>query len=174
MKTYVVIVSCYFPKNHQRTGEKTNFSQKLQLGIKNIPNSVMYNEECDLITDRKIHTIRSNYPLWSKRISKIQTGEATLSIRYWSGKPYNSKQIEICKLDKNSGVGVQELDLSVFKELGMCFINYNELTFSGSKQVNHKELAKNDGLSLKDFKEWFKDYDLSQSMAIIHFTSFRY
>ena len=174
MKTYVLTVSRFFPKTHKRAGEKTNFSQKLQLGIKNIPNSVMYDEECDLVMDRKIHTIRANYPLWEKRISEIQNGNAILSIRYWSGKPYNSKQVEIMQLDKNSGVGVQELDLSVFKELGMCFINYNELTFSGSKQVNHKELAKNDGLSLKDFKEWFKSYDLSKSIAIIHFTAFRY
>ena len=36
------------------------------------------------------------------------------------------------------------------------------------------DLAKNDGLSLDDFKAWFKSYDLSQPMAIIHFTSFRY
>jgi len=168
MKTYVVIVSCYFPKNHKRAGEKTNFSQKLQLGIKNIPNSVMYNEECDLVMDRKIHTIRSNYPLWSKRISKIQAGEATLSIRYWSGKPYNSKQVEIMQLDKNSGCGVQ---LLFFDEQN---INKALIADSNTTFVLPSDIANNDGLSLEDFKEWFKDYDLSQSMAIIHFTSFRY
>jgi hypothetical protein len=35
-------------------------------------------------------------------------------------------------------------------------------------------LAKNDGLSLDDFKEWFKGYDLSKPLALIHFTKFRY
>jgi hypothetical protein len=35
-------------------------------------------------------------------------------------------------------------------------------------------LSKNDGLSLKDFKDWFKGYDLSKPMTVIHFTKFRY
>lgn len=35
-------------------------------------------------------------------------------------------------------------------------------------------LAKNDGLSLDDWIEWFRSYDISESMAVIHFTSFRY
>lgn len=35
-------------------------------------------------------------------------------------------------------------------------------------------LAKNDGLSLEDFKAWFKNYDLSEPLAIIQFTKFRY
>ncbi len=35
-------------------------------------------------------------------------------------------------------------------------------------------LARNDGLSLEDWEAWFKDYDLSKPMAIIHFTPFRY
>jgi hypothetical protein len=39
---------------------------------------------------------------------------------------------------------------------------------------NFTRLAKNDGLSLKNFKEWFKKYDISEPMAIIHFTKFRY
>jgi hypothetical protein len=38
----------------------------------------------------------------------------------------------------------------------------------------YNELSKNDGLSLPDFKAWFKNYDLSEPMAIIHFTKFRY
>ena len=36
------------------------------------------------------------------------------------------------------------------------------------------DLAKNDGLSLTYFTDWFKGYDLSKPMAIIHFTKFRY
>ena len=40
--------------------------------------------------------------------------------------------------------------------------------------LTREQLAKNDGLSLEEFKEWFKGYDLSQPMAIIHFTRFRY
>ena len=36
------------------------------------------------------------------------------------------------------------------------------------------ELSKNDGLSLEDLKSWFKPYDLSKPMVIIHFGKFRY
>lgn len=157
MKTYVLTVNRFFPKTHKRAGEKTNFSQKLQLGIKNIPNSVMYDEECDLVIDRKIHTIRKNVDFWKKRISEIQRGNAILSIRYWSGKPYNSKQVEICQLNRFSGIGLEEVIIP-------CMNDIEEI----------KKLALNDGLSLEDFEEWFKKYDFSKPLAIIHFTAFRY
>ncbi|MBQ9637447.1 MAG: hypothetical protein IJV36_06090 [Prevotella sp.] len=42
------------------------------------------------------------------------------------------------------------------------------------KPVGIGNLANNDGLSLEDWREWFKGYDLSKPLAIIHFTSFRY
>ena len=40
--------------------------------------------------------------------------------------------------------------------------------------VLSETLAKNDGLSDDDFREWFKKIDFSKPMAIIHFTDFRY
>lgn len=160
MKTYVLTVSHSFPKTHKRNGEKTNFEMKILMGLQGYNNS-------------KIHTIRSNYELWQKRISEIQKGNAILSIRYWSGKPYNSKQVEICQLDKNSGIGVQELVLKP-----NCILSGSVELFSIDSNfhnpLNLGLLSKNDGLSFEDFKEWFRKYDLSQPMAIIHFTRFRY
>lgn len=41
-------------------------------------------------------------------------------------------------------------------------------------EITNEDLAHNDGLSTDDFKEWFRGYDLSQPLAIIHFTKFRY
>ena len=35
---------------------------------------------------------------------------------------------------------------------------------------NIEDLAKHDGLSFEDWREWFKGYDLSEPLAIIHFT----
>ena len=32
----------------------------------------------------------------------------------------------------------------------------------------------NDGLSFEDWEDWFRGYDLSKPLAIIHFTKFRY
>lgn len=148
MKTYVLIVSRTFPKGHNKEGEQTFFVDKISNG-------------------EKIHTIRSNYPLWKKRIKEVQEGKAVLSLRYWSEKPYRSKQVEFARLDKDS-CGVQEI----------YFINRNiycpALCSDRFLKNNIEEIAKNDGLPIELFKEWFKNYDLSKPLAIIHFTNFRY
>lgn len=113
----------------------------------------------------KIHTIRSNYQLWEKRIAEVERGEACLSIREWTGKPYRSKQIEIARLTKDDGVGIQKLEFLDGK-IGLPRI--------GIVYQRKTELASNDGLIIWDWEDWFKNYDLTQLMAIIHFTKFRY
>jgi len=111
----------------------------------------------------KIHTIRGNYHLWEKRFKKIEKGEAILSVRVWSGKPYQTPQFEIFKFDKSHGIGLQKLEQP------------NNLEFASidGKKIDWKLLAKNDGLSFDDFCEWFK-VRTDEPMAIIHFTDFRY
>jgi hypothetical protein len=165
MKTYVLMVSERFPQTHKRAGQQTWFVEKINeagMPISDEP-----------IMGKKIHTCRSNYPLWSKRIKEVQEGKAVLSLRYWEGKPYRSKQIEFIQLDKDSGVGIQKLlitnkdiekyELSVFNENLHLYLNRKASC-----------IAENDGLSLDDFAEWFKNYNSSACMAIIHFTNFRY
>lgn len=107
----------------------------------------------------KLHTIRGNLALWQNRIAEVQAGKAVLSLRYWEGKPRKSKQIEFARLTAENGVGVQEITLN--KDL---------------LKDHYNGLARRDGLNPIDFAEWFikGKYDLSQSMAIIHFTKFRY
>ena len=145
-KTYVLMLSEVFPKMHIRAGEPTGFRGKFLSG-------------------KKIHTIRANYPLWEKRIKEVQEGQAVLSIRQWTGKPYCSKQVEIAKLTTTNGVGVQKLE----------FID-NNIYFPkiGYALISDSKLSSKDGLTLDDWREWFKGYDLSKPMAIIHFTKFRY
>lgn len=182
MKTFVLTISRVFPATHTRKGEQTDFKNKILKAVrKNVCNS-RYGEigsscnGCDgryLFQDYcleipKLHTIRANYELWKNRIEQVQKGEAILSIRYWSSKPYHKDengigQVEICQLDKDSGVSFQEL-----------FNLPSHLYIDGREPVSENTLAKNDGLSLEDFKEWFKGYDISKPMIIIHFTSFRY
>ena len=111
------------------------------------------------------HTIRGNYDLWAKRFEKINAGKAILSVRIWEGKPYASKQLEIFKYDYTHKIGVEKILFDDY--LYSCQIN--EKRFG-----NMWELSKNDGLSDEDFEHWFKKYDLSKPMAIIHFTDFRY
>jgi len=152
IKTFVLTVSEFFPKTHNKAGLPTGFIDKI--GSK-----------------KKLHTIRGNYSLWKKRIDEIQKGNAVLSIRYWTGKPYNSKQKEVYVLDKDSGIGVQELTFSVQYLSEIRLFNFPKVDKSIELIAN---IARNDGLTLDDFKEWFKGYDLSEPMAIVHFTAERY
>lgn len=152
MKTYVLTVSRTFPKTHKRAGEQTFFPEMILTAL------MGYKKGHGLI--EKIHTIRANYELWEKRAKEINDGKAILSIRYWSEKPYRSKQVEICQLTK---IGVQK-----------CNILLTVALIDSTKTVTLENISKNDGLSFDDFVEWFKNYDLLEPMAIIQFTDFRY
>jgi len=147
-KKYVLTISETFPQTHNRKGEPTNFiDSMLALG--------------------KIHTIRANFPLWEKRIEQINAGTARLSVRVWTGKPYRSKQKERFSF---SGVGIQKLKSINFDKGFAFYIGENQHVVPLSIET----LAKNDGLSLEDFREWFKDYDHNEPMAILHFTNSLY
>lgn len=161
MKTYVITLSRYFPVKHSKAGEQTSFRDAFEAGQ-------VFNRgsECTYLRP-KLHTIRANYLLWEKRIKEVQEGNAVLSVRQWSGKPYCSKQIEIARLTAEDGVGIQKL---CFPNRLTAWVDYPERKLS----VDFKHLAKNDGLSLSDWCDWFRHYDLSKSLAIIHFTKFRY
>ena len=146
MKTYVLMISQVFPQTHPRKGESTCFLKSI----------VLY---------KKIHTIRANYELWEKRISKINAGKAILSLRIWTGKPYRSKQSEVRKY---YSVGIEKLE---FKNVQFAPIIVKGKIYT---EPSPFQIAKNDGLSMKDFEDWFKEYDLTKPMAIIHFSNFRY
>lgn len=139
---YVLTVSEFFPKTHPKAGLPTGFINAISAKTKR-------------------HTIRSNYELWSKRAEKINKGGAVLSVRYWTGKPYNSKQKEVFVLEK---ICVEKLELT---PLGF-FVDGIE------SDLTVKKLSKNDGLSEEDFKAWFKGQDFSEPKAIIHFNCVGY
>jgi len=148
MKTYVLTVSKNFPANHPKSGHPTEFPDKILNG-------------------RKRHTIRKNYDLWAKRFEQINAGNAILSIRYWSGKPYRSKQVEIKQLTKDDGIGIEMLK--------SCDELYGLVASSKTVAVGAPWplIAIYDGLTLDDFEEWFNINDF-EPMAIIHFTPYRY
>ena len=163
MKTYVITLSKHFLANHKRVGEETHFKEKFLLG--------QGLTDYDTPSMAKIHTIRANYPLWEKHIKEVQEGRAALSIRQWTGKPYRSKQVEIATLTAENGVGVQKLSFYKDKD-GMASLRFFNIN---GKYIDRETLvANNDGLSKEDWQEWLRNYDLSEPMAIIHFTKFRY
>src|ERR1035437_4937366 len=104
IKTYVIMVSRTFPTYHPRKGKPTCFIEKIQLAF-----NMLIELSGDLVIDLdpKIHTFRGNLKLWEKRVKEVQAGRAIISLRYWSGSPYNyqrdaSKPIEFAQLDKDS------------------------------------------------------------------------
>ena len=180
MKTYVITLSKYFLATHKRAGEKTHFKEKFLLG-QGCPDCASPQDLSGInISDcngcvracsfPKLHTIRANYPLWEKRVKEVQEGRAVLSIRQWSGKPYCSKQVEIARLTAENGVGIQKLSFDKDKD-GVASLRYFNIN---GKYIDRETLANNDGLSKEDWQEWFRGYDLSKPMAVIHFTKFRY
>lgn len=158
MKTYFLTLSQVFPSTHPRAGKPTFFRDKLHAALTD--NADYWN---------KLHTIRTNYEFWRKRFEKIAAGEACLSIREWEGKPYGkgSSMRELALLTHEDGIGIQKLE---FKEIRKDFI---AATIDG-KPWPREIIALNDGLSLQDWREWFKGYDQGKPMAIIHFTDKRY
>lgn len=168
MITYTLTISKTFPKSHPRAGQKTYFKEKME-----IAHVVPYNPNGDIIPDHqpqmKLHTIRANYKLWKKRFKKINEGKACLSIRQWSGKPYASKQVEIAKLTREDGIGLQML---TFDNNDIESFNLPEI--NDENTVTLEDIATNDGLNFFDWVDWFIGYDLDEPMAIIHFTKFRY
>lgn len=171
MKTYVITISKRFPTGHNRAGDLTFFHETLSNALHNTEATLTVDDADDTsiqIYERKIHTIRANYPLWTKRIAEVERGEACLSIRQWTDKPYRSKQVEIARLTKDDGVGIQQLSFPGG--------DMSAPTVKADKRVmlDLDELSRNDGLSWSDWYSWFKGYDLTQTMAIIHFTNFRY
>lgn len=166
MITYVIMLSQTFPAKHPRHGEPTNFDTQLL-------NAVWRAHKMSIVFPQygmKLHTIRSNYDLWSKRFQKIHEGKACISLRVWSGKAYHSKQMEICKLTKADGIGIQRLKFQPDRDGQYVWWNFN----IDGRYGKVDDLAMNDGLTLYSWKQWFKNYDLSKPLAIIHFTKFRY
>lgn len=154
MDKYVITLSQVFPVTHNRSGEPTGFKDKFLAAIK---------QDGEWW---KLHTIRANYELWKKRFEKIEKGEACLCIRQWSGKPYRSKQVEIARLTREDGIGLQALKFT--------FGDINKPVIVGGNDPTPTALSHNDGLSETDWRYWFSGYDLTQTLAVINFTSFRY
>lgn len=104
----------------------------------------------------KKHTIRKNLEFWAPRIDDVAAGKARLSIRVWTGAPYRSKQKEVVTLD--------------FARWQTCVKTPRGIEIDGILQ-DVKTIARNDGLQVEDFKEWFEDVPFGEPLILIHFTN---
>lgn len=147
----VILTLCrVFPATHSKRGINTLFEVKLFAG-------------------RKIHTIRADEKeQWEKKIADINEGKKILCVREWTGRPYNSEQADIKQFVQ---VGLQDITITygVDDETPQAWVD--------GKPVPVELLAKNDGLELSDFIEWFFGSVHKGNVfkgKIIHFTDFRY
>ena len=133
-------------KGHPRAGKKTKFDQLFLSGIKK-------------------HTIRAGH--------RWKAGDM-FSPRQWSGKPYRSRQIKLfsdMEVKKVYDVRIvpkpkkERVDGMLFVPLVYIKRRYGASMLSDTTwelvPSNTTELiAKNDGLSIKDFIHWFdKDFE---------------
>ena len=153
-KKIIITLSRVFPTTHSRRGEPTDFASKLASGVKK-------------------HTIRKNYDLWKINAEKMERSKFYLSIRQWSGRPYKSPQVEIAQ--RNNPIGVQPIELYYHADNDTITAKIDGREWLDADCYT---IAKNDGLSVQDFKEWFFGKDPHEDKVftgvIIHFTDFRY
>ena len=141
-KQVVLMIAKNFLAYHKRAGQSTEFEAKIK--------------------DRdKVHTIRPNYEKWKEKIEEVKSGKAELVLKQWEGRPYHSTPNKLFKKKKKDDVDVSKLT----KTADGFFVN-------DTIKVEPEILAKNDGLSLQDFEDWFKVFP-TEPMAIIHLNSFR-
>lgn len=146
------MLSRIFPKGHRIEGYETDFEKKVK-------------------RRDKIHTMRA-VGKWPQRIKEVQDGNALLSVREWTGKPYNSPQKELFKLFAMDGVGIEYCKR---KNENFFIIQNQPYPLPSEFDIkNSITLAAKDGLTKDDFLSWFRKVEPGSEMVIIHFTKFRY
>ena len=151
MKKAVLPLCKTFPASHKRAGEITDFEGKIE-------------------RKEKIHTIRyDEKSIWEKRFAKIKAGLMYLALKEWTGRPYNSVQRDLFQKYREDEIGLQKIKMEYSEETDCITAQVD------GKGVDPAIIAKNDGLSLEDFIEWFFHGKSGEfSGKVIHFTSFRY
>ena len=150
-KTVILILARTFSRRHHRAGQETRFAESVTQGT-------------------KIHTIRSDYDLWSHNIDKVRNGNFFLSLRQWQGESFRSKHIEVKEL--KTTVGYERIILE-------CDPDTRALTatINGTPYHDIELLAHNEGLTYDDFVDWFFGQGIYRTRfkgIIVHFTDFRY
>ena len=156
--TKVRTFSRVFPKGHPREGQETFFVEKIWKWYYNhykgdIRDLLWYNEQFDNLYGvdaiknihkykAKKHTIRGG--------KHFKAGDV-FSPRVWHDKPYRSKQLEI--MPNTEIKRVYDFKIEVEGDY-ICLLIDNGTMVTQLEAL--ETLAQNDGLSLQDFKDWFK------------------
>jgi hypothetical protein len=146
----VITFSRTFPSYHPKAGQPTYFVEKIwnskRDGIGDLPDDytafvLNYINNVDgtpnIFSGQKFHTIRAGH--------RWKAGD-WFSPRVWSGKPYNSKQIQFAP------------DIQIKKVWDVEFDGDGCLWIFSDKERGPRVLhtvAKNDGLTLEELISWF-------------------
>lgn len=140
----VITFSRYFPAYHPRKGEPTYFIEKIWAGLADSTDRMQGAVDMDFYEYYngvpKWHTIRSG--------NRWKVGDY-FSPRYWSGKPYASKQeliTEPLQIKKIWNIKIEKKDGILFT----FFINGENV-----KHEQMEKLSRNDGLKYEDMVHWF-------------------
>jgi hypothetical protein len=145
--TKVITFSRVFPKSHPDFGKPTEFKDKIQLGLGKA-SLVNLSRKYQKLPAPKFHTIRKGH--------RWKVGDK-FSPREWSDKPYCSKQnvlgddLEITKIWKFA-VDL-EYDFSLSWWISDEDSNHEKMKLIDRYQLI--EIARNDGLTLSQFINWF-------------------
>lgn len=155
----VLTFSRTFPVYHPRKGDDTNFVEQIWNSLNELKLPVPKNKD---FTHEfmwsilplsnfgiKYHTIRAG--------NRWKVGDK-FSPRVWSGKPYASKQIIIApdiEVKKVFDFKI-EIDEDYLCVLIDDYPFYEENSTMVTQVEALETLAKNDGLTIEDFKAWFK------------------
>ena len=151
----VMLSKTFFPQ-HPKAGELTGFREKVLKG-------------------EKRHTCRCNYEYWKDRIATLnQKGSVQEPILDIGSGIVDVQQLvmERRKLDEPEYVEVQP---GMFQPRTA----YEYFARVDGEPYDVEFIAKNDGLSLEDFKAWFnpvfdEEKEDRLTFAVIHFSTFRY
>ena len=150
----VITFSRVYPSHHPKKGEPTFFMEKIwsSIGMNDheiISQFIWPSDWLDQKFEPKHHTIRAGH--------RWKVGDK-FSPRVWSGKPFQSKQITIAPDIEISKVW--DFKINVDDDYVLITIDDWPLFEENMTFQTHfdalEELAKNDGLTVDDFKIWFK------------------
>lgn len=144
----VLTFSRQFLQGHPKAGQPTFFVDKICttlrstgfISLENVALYAKYEAVIGPISSKqggKHHTIRPG--------KRWKVGEMA-SLRVWSGKPYNSHQVEFARTRL---INVYDISIGQWDQSSYA------ISINGKEFGDMDTLANNDGLSLADFQDWF-------------------
>lgn len=169
----VITFSRFFPVGHARAKQPTYFVEQILSAVYRLPDgkfdegrflrdcSFVIVQECLAHLNQTPTSMVETLQHYSQKAHTIRNGDRwkagdKFTPRFWSGKPYNSKQITICP-DITIGQTIDfKIDGTLHNDQPMIAIECPIKFVGPQHQIDR--IAQNDGLTTLDFINWFAPY----------------